>query len=84
MGEHPLGRAVILVRFVCYSRFGTAFPVLAIPFSLSFKPGHLSIASSTLMLAGAAARVLLLAGSLQSTFWVLVLAPRRLPELSQP
>lgn len=61
--------------YVCFSRLGTAL-VLALPYSLSFKPGHLSLASSTSMLASAAVWVLLLAGSLQSTFWILVLAPQ--------
>lgn len=36
---------------VCYSRFETAFLALAIPHSLAFKPGHLSVASSTSVLA---------------------------------
>lgn len=67
---------------VCYGRLGTAFLVLAIPDSLAFKPGHLSIASSTSVLAGAAAPVLPLAGSLQSTsgFWFWL--PRCLAEPS--
>lgn len=62
--------------YVCCSRFGTAPLGLAVPNSLSFKPGHLSVASSTLMLAGAAVWVLPLAGSLPSTFWSLVLTPQ--------
>lgn len=52
MDEHCLGKAVILVTFAIV-QFGMAL-FLAIPDSISFKPGHLSIASSTLMLAGAA------------------------------
>lgn len=53
MDEHCLGKAVILVSFAIV-QFGMASLFLAIPDSISFKPGHLSIASSTLMLAGAA------------------------------
>lgn len=46
MGEYGLGKAVILVTFARRADAACTL-ALAIPYSLSFKPGHLSTASST-------------------------------------